>query len=862
MNNTVLSSQPTVAILFFTYDRLDYTRAALAALIENTSYPFELHIVDNHSTDGTAEWLETFRLENPKIVKDIRFNATNEGLPGPTNAFWERVDAELVGKVDNDTLVPAGWLERLVEAHIQLPELAVVGGWHYRSADFNEHEALPRLVRKNGIAILPDEHVGGCCYLMKRSIQQKLGPMVYNQAVKIHGWTDYQHRLVEQGYLVGYLYPLVQLEYMDDPRSPHCLIEQKYQDYTREIWKEHGIEFKDTAQLVEALKIDAERITAGDSPATTEQAGAGYYGYARPEVKALVPDTAKRILDIGCGAGALAGSLKTAERYVAGIEYVPQAADAASQVLDKVYEGDANQLIATIADASFDTVIMADFLEHVADTAAMLSQARRVLSSDGRLILSIPNLRHWSVLKDLLEGHFNYAEAGILDRTHLRFFTRESIYLALAAAGFKIESIAGTAIQGCEVPADFSAACAAAGLDTRTLAEEGRIYQYLIVARPLETAKAQPAGRLTSIIMLTFNQLDYTRLCLESIERHTPEAYELILVDNGSTDGTVDFLKSYAASRPEVKLICNAENRGFAGGNNQGIATATGDYILFLNNDTVVTAGWLARLIRDLEHLPGIGLAGPMSNAVSGQQLVPNVTYRNLDELPAFAAQLNAAEAGRATPAVRLVGFCLIVKRAVLELIGGFDENYAVGNFEDDDLCLRAALAGYTAVIANDVFVHHFGSQSFKGNKLDYSAHINENRARFTAKWPGIVSFNAQQNSYAISIDPGKRSRFLNETGEAAFTAGDYAKALKLFERALKLDPFDSQALNNLGVIRTQLGEPQAGMELFIKVLKREPDNQDALENLKDAMQLAGIPAASANALLAELGAALEDGRS
>ena len=175
-NKENLGRRPTVSILFFTYNRLDYTREALPTLIENTRYPFELYIVDNHSTDGTPEWLEEFRLRYPDIIKDINYNTTNEGLPGPTNAFWANVNTDLVGKVDNDTLVPESWLERMVEAHIKVPELAVVGGWHFRPEDFNDKEAVERLVRRNNIAILPDEHIGGCCYLMKRAIQQRFGP--------------------------------------------------------------------------------------------------------------------------------------------------------------------------------------------------------------------------------------------------------------------------------------------------------------------------------------------------------------------------------------------------------------------------------------------------------------------------------------------------------------------------------------------------------------------------------------------------------------------------------------------------------------------------------------------------------------
>ncbi len=112
---------------------------------------------------------------------------------------------------------------------------------------------------------------------------------------------------------------------------------------------------------------------------------------------------------------------------------------------------------------------------------------------------------------------------------------------------------------------------------------------------------------LTSIVMLTRNGLDLTRRCVESVMRHTEEPLEWIAVDNGSTDGTLEFWNSME----DVKLIANAENRGFAAGNNQGMLEASGDFILLLNNDTVVTPRWLSGLYAALFRDPDIGIVGP-----------------------------------------------------------------------------------------------------------------------------------------------------------------------------------------------------------------------------------------------------------
>src|SRR5262249_36677294 len=151
----------------------------------------------------------------------------------------------------------------------------------------------------------------------------------------------------------------------------------------------------------------------------------------------------------------------------------------------------------------------------------------------------------------------------------------------------------------------------------------------------------KPEQPLASIAILTLNGLVHTRLCLESIERCTPEPHELLIVDNGSTDGTVEFLSAYAAARPNVRLVLNAENRGFAGGNNQALAVAGGRYAVLLNNDTVVTDGWLTCLMRAVERTPGAGLAGPVSNYVSGPQLV-EAGYTSAEDLDRWPATWSA----------------------------------------------------------------------------------------------------------------------------------------------------------------------------------------------------------------------------
>jgi GT2 family glycosyltransferase/glycosyltransferase involved in cell wall biosynthesis/Flp pilus assembly protein TadD len=271
-----------------------------------------------------------------------------------------------------------------------------------------------------------------------------------------------------------------------------------------------------------------------------------------------------------------------------------------------------------------------------------------------------------------------------------------------------------------------------------------------------DAREAPPA----SIAILTLNGLAHTRACLESVERCTAEPHELVLVDNGSTDGTVDFLRAFAAKRPHVRLVLNAENRGFAGGNNQALALATGRHVVLLNNDTVVTPGWLSRLVDAVDGTPGAGLAGPVSNFVSGPQLV-EAGYVTLGDLDRWACGWAAAHEGEVEHVGRLVGFCLLLCREVVDAVGALDERFGAGNFEDDDLCLRARSAGFHAVIARDCFVHHTGNRTFVGQRIDYAASLDRNRAIFEAKWGSPLAAILRDGPAAIDQARLEEHRFL-----------------------------------------------------------------------------------------------------
>ncbi|MGP8321261.1 MAG: glycosyltransferase, partial [Methanosarcinaceae archaeon] len=386
--------------------------------------------------------------------------------------------------------------------------------------------------------------------------------------------------------------------------------------------------------------------------------------------------------------------------------------------------------------------------------------------------------------------------------------------------------------------------------------------------------EAQP---LVSIIILSHNQLEYTKKCIESIFRHTKESFELIMVDNGSTDGTVEYLETEVGSRKSevesrrsegrIKIIKNKENLGFAAGNNQGIAVAMGDYILLMNNDIVVTPNWLDSMISCAERNPRIGIVGPMSNYVSGPQLVKDVTYNitDLDGLDDFAAEFSRKYTGKAKRFLRVVGFCMLIKRAVIDRIGGMDNSYGLGNFEDDDFSLRATLAGFESWMAEDCFIHHFGSRTFIGAQIDYQESLTKNWEIFKNKWglptdlPLGSNYNLAQilkegfvrekhfcpldQGYSLETGPKDVSSILPDAVslkevyqkvQRLVDDGKQEEAIGGLERLLEMHPGFAIAHNDLGVLYYERGDKDKALKHYKQAAELNPDNITFQKNLAD----------------------------
>ena len=171
----------------------------------------------------------------------------------------------------------------------------------------------------------------------------------------------------------------------------------------------------------------------------------GYYTQSRPDMLPFIPRDAKRILDVGCGQGGFASKLKELlGAEVWGIEYVPAAAEVARRHLDRVLVGDVMQRLDQLPDCYFDCITFTDVLEHLIDPYRVLLEMKQKLSPEGVIVASIPNIRFFPYLFDLVvRGSWNYEDQGILDKTHLRFFTKKSILEMFQSLGYRIIRLEG-----------------------------------------------------------------------------------------------------------------------------------------------------------------------------------------------------------------------------------------------------------------------------------------------------------------------------------------------------------------------------------------------------------------------------------
>src|SRR5437764_6147410 len=227
------------------------------------------------------------------------------------------------------------------------------------------------------------------------------------------------------------------------------------------------------------------------------------------------------------------------------------------------------------------------------------------------------------------------------------------------------------------------------------------------------------------IIIPVYNAADDVRRCVESVLAHGHDDCRITLIDDGSTDPRIAALFAELDERrlPELLLLRNGSNRGFTATASRGIANSSAD-VLLLNSDTRVTGDWLSAISRCAASDATIGTITPFSNNAeicSFPLLCVDNTVGGEDEIEMIASAMARAAVPTYPDLPTGVGFCLFIRRALIDEVGSFDAAFGAGYGEENDLCLRAARRGWRNVLADDAFVVHVGGRSFAGQKAELS---------------------------------------------------------------------------------------------------------------------------------------------
>lgn len=223
-----------------------------------------------------------------------------------------------------------------------------------------------------------------------------------------------------------------------------------------------------------------------------------YFDNINPTIFELVPDKAQRILELGCGAGALAAALREKcmqlENYI-GVEIDPDQAQLAAQHTTKTLTRDLDQLVDWNLDVEFalhvppryfDCVIMGDVLEHLRTPLATMQQAASRLRPGGSVIACIPNVQHWTVFVNLVRGTWPTEDAGLFDRTHLRWFTVDDMVRLFQDAGMEVSQVVPRVFeseQGLSVMEDLEPLARNLGTDPDVLIARGQALQFVLVGK-------------------------------------------------------------------------------------------------------------------------------------------------------------------------------------------------------------------------------------------------------------------------------------------------------------------------------------------------------------------------------------------
>jgi len=422
-----------------------------------------------------------------------------------------------------------------------------------------------------------------------------------------------------------------------------------------------------------------------------------------------------RVLDAGCGTGYGSKRLTQVADRVDAVDLDAETIAFAKRTYadERVTwsVGDVRSL--DVEAGIYDLVTSFEVIEHLrdADIADYLKGLHRALKVGGVALISTPNKK---------------VAAKWKNPHHKHEMTLDEFQLRLKGV-FGDVTILGQTEWSNKI--EVSGQCAISG----RVSDDDDMYIAVCKKREVYRVTNDDFHPKVSIVMPLFNKADYTKACLEGLEKTRADVpFEVVLVDNGSSDGTGDLLHG-VADKMGYCVIRNGENLGFSRGNNVGAQRALGEYVLFLNNDTVPHLGWLEAMVAELEGDPSVGIVGakllyPDTGKIqhAGLEIVngtPDHVHRH--------ASADAPEVNVVRDLDMVTGACLLIRKEIFDHVGGFDEGY-VNGVEDVDLCLRVRDLGYRVKYTPKAVVDHYEGTS--DGRYD---HVRPNLERFVKRWNG-----------------------------------------------------------------------------------------------------------------------------
>lgn len=246
-----------------------------------------------------------------------------------------------------------------------------------------------------------------------------------------------------------------------------------------------------------------------------------------------------------------------------------------------------------------------------------------------------------------------------------------------------------------------------------------------------------------SFIILVYNQWKLTLQTIDTLIKSLDisiiaKGVEILLINNGSTDpmdeGVFQFIDDNKFTSFHINYFKLNQNMGYPVGINYGISKAKGKVLIILNNDLIFSQGWLNPLLNILKEKKDIGVAAPYLSAASGIQHI-GYNESDINKIHQYAEAFMRNHQGETIEVNRVIGACMVVKREVIDQVGGNDFWFGPGHYDDDDWCLRIRIAGYKIAIVGNSFIYHMGSASFRVSSWNVKEIIHYNKLKFLSKW-------------------------------------------------------------------------------------------------------------------------------